>query len=370
MKTRNIILLFTTLLLLAGCGVEYTIKTRIFADGSCERIMTSTFASTEKTENPFFIPIDSTWDCDTSQEERVETTFGQTDTVTYITITVRKKFPDIASMHAEFLPKDKYTEHAVTGMELKRKFRWFHTFYTYREIFEQRFPFKKYELSEYLKPLERSVYLYEDSLAIAEYYSGKDSTETAQMKKDLEKKTDAFITKNIIGEFLDILDSIVHAGNGHPVYDTLSIQDKRAEFEQILESRIELIGKGNDTSARGMMISLDQGMHTDVFRKIYENNQNAYTEFDKKLQLDYLGGLLDIFSHQIEMPGKLVSANTRIMKSGIPEWQYGHIHFAFEDYVMEASSVKVNLWAYILSGLIILAGIYLSVLRNRKSGKQ
>ncbi len=360
MKTGKIFSGMILLLLLAGCGTRYTITTKIYPDGSCERIMSAVLEAQDLKSNPFNIRIDSTWECDTVWEEKIETSFGSTDTVSYATITVRKMYPDIASMNFEFDGRNTLSEKAVSRITGQRKFRWFNTIYELDEIYIQRFPFHTYPLSDYLTPLEKRVTILDDSLAAATYFSGMSPTQIKQAKKRLEEKTEAFITDNIFVEFREIIDTLAYRS------DSPGPEQGYEEIYQVIKPCLLRESTCDDTTASQLLSRLDQAFETTRYSALLEIDPGAFRTFDAKFQIDYFDRIIDSYTHRLELPGRLLYSNADTLSENIPEWQFGHINFVFEDYQMRGIAAKTNVWAYLVSLLVVLTGVFFTIRRNRK----
>ena len=130
--------------LLTACGTDYTIITRIFPDGSCERTMTVRVDSSKISGNPFYIPIDSSWTRETKMEH------DSVKNKTFAIVSVSKKYASVEEMNKEFCRSDVLSEQPDVRMRLKKKFRWFHTQYRYEETYVQQFPFRTIPISSYL----------------------------------------------------------------------------------------------------------------------------------------------------------------------------------------------------------------------------
>ncbi len=349
------------ILLLTACGIDYTITTRVFADGSCLRTMTARLDSNKYNGNPFFIVIDTTWK---------KTVRWETDTAenkTFAVVTVQKKFKSVKAMNNEFYKKDFTSEEPNLTMKLIKKFRWFYAKYRYEETYIQQFPFKHFPLSDYMTQEEIEVSIFEDPVTDSVFYAGKDSIERARIEKNLDKKVDNFISENIFEEFY--LELVKQSKNSTNYFFSKTDLEK-AKSEMLAQTRMSLClteGESSDTSANQILSHLDNIYNTKAFTDLLFTDTLAFKSFDKKLNTDYLANLNNDYTHNVSMPGTLINTNASNIIGGIPNWNFGPEFFVFTDYTMWAESKKTNKWSYIITIAIILLAVSMPLLRKRKN---
>lgn len=358
-KTLQFIVVAILIFFLASCGVDYTITTRIFSDGSCERIMTARVDSADLKENLFFIPIDSTW------TKSTEMRFDTAEKKTFALITVRKKFPSIKALNKEFYKEGAISEIQNMNMKLSRKFRWFHTKYKYEETYIQHFPFRNYPLSTYFSEEEIAVYIFEDDIADSIYYASKDSIERQEMENALDKKAEKFINENIFEElYEEIIRTSAQSELGF--FETFSLAGEKNNMLKELSPCLSLIEDNcTDTAAIQLLDKLDILYQTEAFTLLTTIDSLAFETFNKKLNLDCFAPVTEAYEHFVIMPGTLQNTNAQNLVDGNPQWKFDLMNYVFADYTMWAESKKSNKWAYVVTGLLILFSVFLILIRKK-----
>jgi CheY-specific phosphatase CheX len=66
---------------------------------------------------------------------------------------------------------------------------------------------------------------------------------------------------------------------------------------------------------------------------------------------DYFGMEL---TYNLSMPGKIIDSNTPVIHGDTLTWKVDAYRFFFTDYTLHTKSRKPNIWAFGLTGLLIL----------------
>jgi hypothetical protein len=350
-----ILLLFT-----AACGIDYTITTRIFPDGSCERTMTARLDSSDLKDDLFFIPIDSSWEkqtvweLDTMQKKKIAI------------VTVKKRYSSVEEMNSEFYEEGAISETQNIRIELKKKFRWFYTLYRYEETYIQHFPFRNFPLTNYLNEEEIAAYIYEDPAADSIYYAGKDSLEKKAMENKLDQQTAKYIADNI---FEELYKEIIRTSekSSSSFFDSINLPEEKENLSDALYSNFTFIGEAeSDTCARQLLHKLDSLYDTHVFTDLVNSDSLAFNTFDTKLKLDFFSPANEDYEHFVELPGVLLNTNANAIIEGKPQWKFDLMRYVFSDYTMWAESKKTNKWAFAVTIAIIILAVILPLLRKIK----
>ena len=82
---------------------------------------------------------------------------------------------------------------------------------------------------------------------------------------------------------------------------------------------------------------------------------------------------MELFDNQIKfelaMPGELLSANTLLKEEGRVIWKVDAYRLLGGNYVLEAESRVMNMWAFCVTGLLIALAGY-GILRKKENGKR
>jgi hypothetical protein len=77
-------------------------------------------------------------------------------------------------------------------------------------------------------------------------------------------------------------------------------------------------------------------------------------EFENKEFISYFG---KSFKYKLILPGKITEPNNAIVKGDTLIWKLTAYHMIPANYVIEAQSRKANVWAFILTGIILIITI-------------
>ena len=72
----------------------------------------------------------------------------------------------------------------------------------------------------------------------------------------------------------------------------------------------------------------------------------------------------DCILSEIRLPGKLVSTNASAFNCGNPQWKIDGYRLLYDDLVLEATSRKVNIWAFAVT-FVLLSAIGYMIFRAR-----
>ena len=269
-------------------------------------------------------------------------------------------------MHLEFHREDSISDVQNLSMSLKRKFRWFYTKYRYEETYAQLFPFRHFPLSKYFTEEEIRVYIYEDPTADSVFFSGKDSTEKAEIIKGFDRRAEEYLSDNILEEFYSELlrtSRISHHDlfneNPLPKEKDRILDEFRTCFNLPEEDCLE------DSTAFSMLVRLDSLYSTDAFTTLTDADSLAFKTFNRKINTDFYAPGDEDYQHNVIMPGTLLNTNAFKISEGNPQWSFDLSRYVYSDFTMWAESKCTNRWAYILTIILILAAVIMGIVRVR-----
>jgi hypothetical protein len=328
------------LVLLAGCR-EITTTTRVFPDGSCERAVTikgdstsvdSVFAGT------FPIPVDSTWTISGEREKTGEKKFAHT---------ARKTFRSASDLDRAYRPPEDGKPRVAIDIRLDRRFRWFNTFYLYRETIKASNPFVSVPISDYLTPDELALYyLKEDTLG-------------------LDKKVEEWYLKTYFEELYRALAREAET-NPDPGFGLETIRaGKDSLFAAV--RRVDREKTSEISDGKGLVRFLERFYKTRAVRRWSSAMDSVMLELQKKQE--FLMDLdADSYVNHVVMPGLILDTNAPSVENNTVTWELKGRRFFWEDYEMRVESRTVNRWAIWLTGgllLVAVAGMAFGALRRR-----
>lgn len=354
-KIISVIVLTVIVILTNGCE-DITTTMEIFPDGSCRRTIVVKSASDDIFNDTFFVPKDPSWTIDEKWEIlSKEKKFGGNKQFVY---TAKKFFPGVPELNEEWSQKQGDSYKAKIDVTLERRFVWFFTYFTYREIYRDFFPFKGISLEENFSPEELKI--------VELYLADEDKAEKIYPEDLLDKvwkKFDTWATRAIFEEFFLILLEGVKKLNSPNLKPELVISQKEA---------ILAASRGLDWFEKKWLTKVlkkcAEVLQTPDILKIREQNKNAFSQFEGKLQaLDDLNG--DEFTNEVIMPGLITDTNAETVTGRKVAWKFSMGNFLLTDYEMWVTSRRVNWWmvgiaAFVL--VLVLAALIAGTVIRRK----
>jgi hypothetical protein len=315
-----------SLLTLSGCKESYTIVTTIFPDGSCDRVMTVTSRSREIPDVAFPLPLDSTWELSWKEPKQEGEKYE---------LTMRKHFAHVDSLSQEYAGVNDSGKVKIT-ISVEKRFRWFHTYFTYREKF---FSFTPYTL------IPPSQFMTQDE--IRRIVAGEKSD-------SLKQKRDAWEMRNLFEEYYQGLVKEAEKLN-HPSLPVSLIESNKEALFHALSSE----GSGDPVTQTVAVL------RTSAVRKLDKELRALVSGIEEKSRIaaksdgDYINTVL--------MPGTILDTNAEDVKGNSVVWRFTGDQFGVGDYEMIAESRSVNVWAVAATGIFALFLVVLPVaLRMRE----
>lgn len=348
------LMVIASIVWLTACSSGNTeMFTRINADGSCYREITvnrdSSFLAGDTTiKNPFSAKIDSTWllvfksKNGTVFEPYIKGKTYSVDTALNAQITARKNYASVKDLEMFRLNNTDW-DTLATKVSFRRKFRWFYTYYEFSETYPKVNPFKLIPVSNYLTQEEITT-LYGENTTL---YKGRNGLEIKDLLSNIEGKANAWLSRSYYEELYRIMLANYRSFKGLPV--------DSARFAQAKDSIYRL----NKDSAH-----FDY-FNEEIFDKYFKtkafSNNKIPKELEKKFEEqmpNFTKYFTETINYKLAVPGKIIKSNTPIIKGDTLCWKVDAERFFFTDYALEAKSRKANIWAFVVTGiLILLAGI-------------
>jgi hypothetical protein len=321
--------------LLSGCK-EIETTTQIYDDASIERTFIVNQEAKVLTECCFTLPVDSTWQITAAPAAKESKD---------VSTTARKKFANVGLLQQAYAQACARPYQVQIGIEVEKKFRWFYTYYSYRETYRAYNPFLL---------LPKSGYLTEGELAA--WIAAPDSDDTQ------DDKVESWLLAGLFEEFYQSLIASAAKLND-PELTSARIETKKAQLRIALLDSV----KGDDLD--NISAVCEKVLGTPAVQKLRPAIDSTYNVVDKKLQFDD-----DVrhakYLNRVVMPGQVWASNGQIIGQTKVEWPVSSKQFFFDDYTMWAQSRKVNRGMIPLSvgiALLALAGLIVPRLRRRTS---
>jgi hypothetical protein len=301
--------------------------TRIFSDGSCERIVTVMGDSSAAWDLSYPVPHDSTWSMKYN---------NNADPKTYTAV---KRFEHISDLDRELSEKPDSLYQVQISIRLKKNFRWFSTIFRYEEVYKAANPFPDYPISKYLNPDELTL-----------YYSNEDTL-------DLDDRVDEWYDHAMFNEFFQKLESDIDSLN-RPELTRTMIEAKRDTLSKLLDK---------DIPEEQIPEIFESVLGTKVVLHLSEEIKSHLNLLEKKGS--FIINLYGNYENQVIMPGLVFDTNAKILEGNTVTWKFESRRFLWEDYTMWVESRVVNRWAMIVTGIlsvILVAGLIFGAIFKKK----
>ena len=215
---------------------------------------------------------------------------------------------------------------------LDRRFRWFYTYYDYRAVFKSIMG---------MLPLSFDGYMTEDQLKLlligSDTPEGWNGVEMYYLLDDIAQRFARWLSDATYFAMCDIFE---------PFCTKEQIMILDTSKEKFIEStgREALFAmKPDEFDDRLSYVAPGAG-----FGRIYEQNSEVIDQaYEKKTEIIDCFEASFVFS--AEMPGRYIDGNAVSFIGGNPSWKVDAYRLMYDDFVMEATSRKVNIWAFIVT---------------------
>jgi hypothetical protein len=336
------LILGALMMILPGC-LDIWITTQIRPDGSLEQIVVFQGDSTEIADVQFAFINDGDWKKEWTKPEKDK-----------YKLVLSKEFKSVKELNKTMNPADTNLQVVRINASLQRKFRWFFTRYEYAETILNANPFQGLDCHKYLTDEEIRL------IALTEEARKTDPGFDSVKYKVTEKQFEDYIARSIYEYFYRQLETVLAENKSF----TLSKQE--------LDSKKEYIFKFLVDSAKGekpdeILLGIERAIgHPDI-QLIRSKYLNRFDGFQKKLDF-FNSASDDNYKMAIRMPGLLLQTNSPKIEGSETGWELTYYNFFFKEYTMTAESRKVNTWAFIVAGLVLLAALasmVVALLRKR-----
>ena len=359
MKTSKIIgILFGATVLLTSCyQPDVVMKTGVEWNGNCTReVSYSNVMSKEMRDsvlgehlNGWSQPLPECLNIDAFCKSK--TVVGKEDTVT---TTFTCPFSSAEEMCTK-TPLQLNGTRIKSNASLKKRFRWFYTDYTFTETF--------YCVGDTFKLADT---LYADKTLISYWFTGEPNlvkglsgAEASQKLSEIEPLITRWLNDNLFQVGFDFI-----VANYDSIANPPLSREQFIEFHDSLANY--LLAQENDILAINIEDALHDFFHSDAY-KIFFDNESAESEelnkeFEKRLSIFWFS-----VPYYLTMPGKVIdTGNGTLQPDGSIFYPFTGERLIPHDYTITATSRKTNVWAYVVSILIILLAAGSFLYKRRK----
>jgi hypothetical protein len=340
MKTRHLVFGLVVLISTLSACREITVRTIVNTDGSFTRMITISGDSAEAFKKDLPYPLDTHWVM-TSKED----TAGKGKFI----VTYTKHYKNCEELQAEISLDTSWKKQLVRHIDIRKRFGFFYSYIEYKEVYSAANPFTTLPFKDHLTP-EDLRWLIRGRAIL----SPSDSIKS----KAAENKTMAYLLESAAAEAEKILTEGI-----------LKLNDPRLDAKRVPEyhDSIRVFLTNSKFSYEGELI--------DAYRtwtgnraadRLKELQPLLFREFLEKTRFIDHFFTMEGFQVEAVMPGLITGTNSTALSGNQVSWDLFPMAFLLEDYTMEVGSRVINVWAFILSGLILLGLISLLVVKSIK----
>jgi TolB-like protein len=317
MKYRFAAFAVVIFLITPGCKKEKKTTTIINNDGSCVRTIVVNPAS--DTISTFPVPDDKSWDIHLE---------GDTDK-SFIAV---KKFDNVNRMNDEY----RMAKKVGVDITFEKKFRWFFTYYSYREAYKSSLRIQRIPIQTFLTEKEYAQY------------------ERGDTGSALKKRIDDFLTANVNEEFYNQLVDSVERMHDPSIPVSVFIAKKQ-------DIELHEFDKGE---TKDIVKYLERILGLVLQGKIERPIENITKsiEDDIRFMLDAGGD----YVNEVQMPGIILNTNANTVEGNTVVWRFNEDRFAYTGYTMAVESRIANPWAAYATGGVLIVIIALLLLPRWK----
>ena len=355
--------IIATLVFFSACNDgKYKMFTTIKEDGSCSRKFTEKADSafmvgdTSKS-NPFPFSIDSAWKISWKTDSINKTTnwplkkWESEGDKNKAVVFAKRKFPSVDSMASYDYLKRGNWKSVKPKIEFEKKFRWFYTYYYFKETFPKPELNNRIPITNYLSEKEAKMWLQGNE----DCFEGMNGIEIKEYLSQIEEKFYKWYDRNIFEEYVHIIVNNINLLNATDISAQKLLSEKDSIYKKKEKKFLEFDIK-----------VFDNYYNTDAFSEMFDKHEFLKQKIDSSL------AITNYFSNQkidyhLDMPGKIINTNSSKENSDALYWKVSTSRFLLFKYEMYAESRTPNIWAFIVSGILIVIAIWIFLIPTNKN---
>ncbi len=380
-KTKLHLILAALLLMAAGCtDTEMNMSTVVNRDGSCSREVafstdSATLVGSTNLESTMGRLVeDSLWvkswrykgdtthyaypmseaEYDSLAKILASQTLGNKSLCDTVLLCVKRDFASVEEM-AEASPFRLAEGALKSSISLTKRFKWFYTDYLYNETYPSQEALFRVPLSDYV-----------DSAVAAYWFVGQEEklptyspSEKKSLYDDIEKKVDKWLLACWINTACDVVADNYNALPHPPV--------SREHFDSLRDSITEYAASNNMEMMEDVTKIFSGYFHSNAYNELFAEGSEGEETMEGLVE-QMLENMTLRVDAQLVLPGRITYANIGIIEPQGLSYRVSGERMIPGDYTITAQSRATNVWAFLLTGLIIGLAIvsFLLPIRRRE----
>ena len=359
MKTLRLLGIVTLLLGMVSCTTNYRMTTRIHRNGTVEREVwamgDSAFMAGNLSKNPFLFSIDSGWKLTRLDSTIKFNFFGSDDKLNVVasrTIKPTGDFTFFSGVKTDFKPL------VVPQEKLEKHFRWFYTYYTFTCKYDEIKDKGSVPLNRYLTDAQCKL-LFQGDMTTCE---GLNGLEISDELDDLRDKFKEWYRRSQYEVSYEVIRHFMKQEG-----DTTFLSQLKSDQERIFKSGLSDDSE-KDFEPAYVCSLLDIAFHTKQFSQLYKRQSKPMDAlYMQKCEIVNLFNYA--FKYELAMPGTITSTNTQLREDDLLVWKVDAYRILADNYLLTAESRTINVWAFVVTGILVLfAGYCLMKGKRKKNG--
>lgn len=302
--------------------------------------------------NPFWFDLDSGWQvsCYPANTDTVYnwpmsvSEIGTCDS-TFVRVKAVRHWSKVDSLNDfPFFGKSQWST-ISPKVEFEKRFRWFFTYYYFSERYPRIELFSKIPLNKYITNEEAEMYL----KGGLNHFAGMNGLEIMEKMQPIDQRLDQWLNHNLFAQFYMAIS--VHLD------DLEGFTIDSAQYLQNMDSVFAMPERDKILEKDGMAVLLDRYYKTTAFTRLYENVKGLDEKLMNGEYTDFLNYYKPKLEYHLVMPGKVITTNCERFPADTLHWTVTAYRFTLGDLKLTAQSRKANLWAFVISGIVIVLAL-------------
>ncbi len=306
--------------------------TQVMRDGSCVRTVSSDNGGC-LTEDEGWNVLETRDSVSDFTEERIKA------------VVMSREFERVEDMNG-FPALQIYGKPIKSDATLDRNFKWFYTDYIFTETFRGWEDSFNIHITDYISQDEASFW-FTGYPELPKGITGKELDYLGDLSCNVEHWAFDVVWDIYFQTIAQYYDQIQNPPVDRETF--LSMRD--SVMTSAYEEDLEFWGGVGENNA---LKYLDRFFNTKVFTETDISEADSYSEALWYQSLG-LSGLK--VSYNLRMPGKVIDAGRGQVEDGVIQYRFCGDYLTIGDYTFTATSRCVNVWAFILSGLILIIAV-------------
>jgi hypothetical protein len=286
-----------------------------------------------KSDLPY--PVDASWERSIERDTADSTRF----VCKYI-----KTFNDDEALNTSMQEDTGWRKQIDREIRIDKKFMFFYSFLTYREVYQAADPSNLLDHKDYLSGSDM------------EWITGKKiplNSRDSVLMDTAEARAGRYLLDALTEEvILALQDGLERSGDPElQAIDVSLYRDSIAKYDTIWY----------DADFHESIDALAAWTGNDKIRELHDLSPPVFEELEKKIRFFDRVMMMEEYDVDVEMPGLITATNSSRLIGNTVGWHIQSLSFYFDDYEMFVESRVVNYWAFVVAGVVVLILLILMI---------